>query len=111
MAVVGLSADWSRPSYFAAKYLLEHGFDRHTRSTRSTRRYSGQACYPDLKDPFLTAVDVVDLFQRADRVPAFVDEAISIGARVLWMQLGVVNDEAAATGARRPVLKWSWIVV
>ena len=56
----------------------------------------GQKCYPDLRD-IPTPVDVVDLFQRADRVPFFVDQGIEIGARVIWMQLGVVNEEAAQT--------------
>ena len=93
VAVVGLSEDWSRPSNFVAKYLLEHGFE----VIPVNPKYSsilGQKCYPDLAS-IPTPVDIVDLFQRADRVPPFVDDAIAIGAKVVWMQLGIVNEEAA----------------
>ena len=95
LAMVGLSADWSRPSNFAAKYLLEHGFD----VTPVNPKYDeilGQKCYPDLKS-IPTTVDVVDLFQRSDRVPPFVDQAIEIGAKLVWMQLGVIHEAAAQT--------------
>ncbi len=94
IAMVGLSADWSRPSNFAAKYLLEHGFE----VTPVNPKYDeilGQKCYPDLKS-IPHPIDVVDLFQRAERVMPFVDAAIEIGAKVVWMQLGIVNEEAAA---------------
>ncbi len=93
VAMVGLSADWWRPSFFAAKYLLEHGFE----VTPVNPKYDeilGQKCYPDLKS-IPTPIDVVDLFQKADRVPLFIDDAKEIGAKVFWMQLGVVNPEAA----------------
>ena len=93
VAMVGLSADWWRPSFFAAKYLLEHGFE----VTPVNPKYDeilGQKCYPDLKS-LPTPIDVVDLFQKADRVPLFIDDAKDIGAKVFWMQLGVVNPEAA----------------
>jgi predicted CoA-binding protein len=94
VAIVGLSADPMRPSHFAAKYLQDHGFDIVPVNPRY-ESVLGAPCYPDLRaipDP----VDVVDLFQRADRVMPFVEDAIAIGARVVWMQLGVVNEEAAA---------------
>ena len=93
VAMIGLSADWWRPSFFAAKYLLEHGFE----VTPVNPKYDeilGQKCYPDLKS-IPTPIDVVDLFQKADRVPLFIDDAVDIGARVFWMQLGVVNQDAA----------------
>jgi len=93
VAMVGLSADWWRPSFFAAKYLLEHGFE----VTPVNPKYDeilGQKCYPDLKS-IPTPIDVVDLFQKADRVPLFIDDAKDIGAKVFWMQLGVVNPDAA----------------
>ncbi len=94
VAIVGLSADWSRPSNFAAKYLIDHGYDVIPVNPKYDE-ILGQKCYPDLKSiPF--QVDVVDLFQRADRVAPFVDQAIEIGAKVIWMQLGVVNEEVAA---------------
>jgi predicted CoA-binding protein len=92
VAMVGLSADWWRPSNFAAKYLLDHGFEVIPVNPKYPE-ILGQKCYADLRD-IPSPVDVVDLFQRADRVPLFVDQAIEIGAKVLWMQLGVVNEEA-----------------
>ena len=93
VAMVGLSADWWRPSFFAAKYLLEHGFEVIPVNPKYDE-ILGQKCYPDLKS-IRTPVDIVDLFQKAERVPLFVDDAIAIGAKVLWMQLGIVNQEAA----------------
>ena len=93
VAMVGLSADWWRPSFFAAKYLLEHGFEVIPVNPKYEERLE-QKCYPDLKS-IPTPVDVIDLFQKAERVPLFVDAAIEIGAKVVWMQLGIVNEEAA----------------
>ena len=94
IAVVGLSANWYRPSYFAAKYLQEHGY----RVIPVTPRYEeilGERCYPSL-DEVPEPVDVVDCFRRADQTPALARQAVEIGARTLWLQLGVVNEEAAA---------------
>lgn len=93
VAIVGLSADWSRPSNFAAKYLLEHGFEVIPVNPKY-KEILGQKCYPDLAS-IPTPVDIVDLFQRAERVPPFVDAAIKIKAAVVWMQLGIVHTEAA----------------
>ena len=86
LAMVGLSDDWSRPSNFAAKYLL----DRNFKVIPVNPKYDeilGQKCYPDLES-IPEPVDIVDLFQRADRIGPFVDSAIAIWARVVWMQLG-----------------------
>ena len=93
VAVVGLSADWSRPSNFVGKYLLEHGFEVIPVNPKY-EEILGQKCFPSLKS-IPTPVDIVDLFHRAERVPPFVDEAIAIGANVVWMQLGIVHEEAA----------------
>ncbi|MCZ6881671.1 MAG: CoA-binding protein [Gammaproteobacteria bacterium] len=93
VAMVGLSADWWRPSFFAAKYLLEHGFEVIPVNPKY-QEILGQKCYPDLKS-IPTPVDIVDLFQKMERVPPFVDEAIEIGAKVVWMQLGIINRQAA----------------
>ena len=93
VAIVGLSDDWSRPSNFVGKYLLDHGFDVIPVNPRYDE-ILGQRCYPDLA-AIPTPVDIVDVFQRAERVPPFVDAAIDIGARVVWMQLGIVHEEAA----------------
>ena len=91
---MGLSADWSRPSNFVGKYLLEHGFEVIPVNPKYDE-ILGQKCYPDLA-AIPTPVDIVDLFQRPERVPPFVDAAIDIGAKVIWMQLGIVHEEAAA---------------
>ena len=93
VAIVGLSADWSRPSNFAAKYLLDHGFEVVPVNPKYDE-ILGQKCYADLRD-IPTPVDVVDLFQRVDRIPPFVDQAIEIGAKVVWFQLGIIHEEAA----------------
>ena len=93
VAIVGLSADWSRPSNFAAKYLLDHGFEVIPVNPKYDE-ILGQKCYADLED-IPTPVDIVDLFQRVDRIPPFVDQAIKIGAKVVWMQLGIIHEEAA----------------
>ena len=93
VAVVGLSADWSRPSYFAAKYLLDHGFEIIPVNPKY-EEILGQKCYPDLQS-IPGPVDIVDLFQKVERVPVFVDQAIAIEAKLVWMQLGIVHEEAA----------------
>ena len=93
VAMVGLSADWWRPSNFAGKYLLEHGFELIPVNPKYDE-ILGQKCYPDLAS-IPGQVDIVDLFQRAERVPMFVDQAIEIGAKCVWMQLGIVHEEAA----------------
>jgi predicted CoA-binding protein len=93
VAMVGLSEDWSRPSNFAAKYLLDHGFEVIPVNPKYPE-ILGQKCYADLRD-IPTPVDIVDLFQRIERVPSFVDQAIEIGAKVVWLQLGIVHEEAA----------------
>ena len=93
VAMVGLSTDWSRPSNFAAKYLLDHGFEVIPVNPKYPE-ILGQKCYADLSD-IPTPVDIVDLFQRVERIPPFVDQAIEIGAKVVWMQLGIIHQEAA----------------
>lgn len=93
IAVVGLSANESRPSFFAAKYMLDHGYTIIPVNPRYNE-VLGQTCYPDLES-IPVAVDIVDVFQRPDRVMPTVYSAIDIKTKVLWMQLGVVNEEAA----------------
>jgi predicted CoA-binding protein len=93
LAVVGLSAQWHRPSYFAAKYMRDHGY----RIFPVNPRYDevlGQRCYPDLRS-VPEPIDIVDCFRKAEEIPAIADAAVAVGAKVLWMQLGIVNDEAA----------------
>jgi predicted CoA-binding protein len=97
IAVVGLSADWYRPSYFAAKYMQEHGY----REIPVNPKYDavlGEKCYKSLRD-IPEPVDMVDVFRKTQDVPPIAQDAIAIGAKVLWQQLGVRN-EAAADRAR-----------
>ena len=94
IAVVGLSADWFRPSYFAAKYMLEHGY----RIIPVNPKYSeilGQRCYKTLQD-VPEKIGIVDIFRKTQDVMPIADAAIAVGARVLWQQLGVRNEPAAA---------------
>jgi uncharacterized protein len=93
IAVVGLSADWFRPSYFAAKYMIDHGYQVIPVNPKY-EEILGQKCYKSLRD-IPVRVDVVDCFRKAPDIPPLVEDAIAIRARVLWMQLGVVNEEAA----------------
>lgn len=100
IAVVGISAEWHRPSYFVGKYLLEHGYTMIPVNPKYAE-VLGQRCYPDLRTAARAAgpIDVVDCFRKSEDIPAIAEDAIAIGAKVLWMQLGIVN-EAAARKAR-----------
>jgi predicted CoA-binding protein len=95
IAMVGASTNWNRPSYFAMKYLQVKGFRIIPVNPRSAgEELLGETVYASLKD-IPDPVEMVDIFQRSDRVPPIVDEAIEIGAKIVWMQLTVRNDEAA----------------
>jgi hypothetical protein len=94
IAVVGLSAQWHRPSFFAAKYLQEHGY-RVIPVNPAYETILGERSYKRLAD-IPEKVDVVDCFRKSGEIPAIAEEAIAIGARVLWMQLGVENAQARA---------------
>ena len=94
LAVVGLSAEWYRPSYFAAKYMQEHGY-RVIPVNPKYREVLGEKCYASLRE-IPHKVDLVDVFRKTQDVPPIADDAIAIGARVLWQQLGVKNEAAAA---------------
>ncbi len=94
LAVVGLSADWFRPSYFAAKYMQEHGY----RIIPVNPRYGeilGEKCYASLRE-VPEKIDLVDVFRKTGDVMPIAEDAIAVGARVLWQQLGVKNEAAAA---------------
>lgn len=95
LAVVGLSAEWHRPSYFAAKYMQQHGY----RIVPVNPRYAGgevlgERCYASLAE-IPHPVDLVDVFRRSEDVGPIADAAIAIGASCLWQQIGVKNVEAA----------------
>jgi predicted CoA-binding protein len=94
IAVVGLSADWFRPSFFAAKYMQEHGYTIIPVNPKYPE-ILGQKCYRSLRD-IPGKVDMVDVFRKTQDVPPIAEDAIAIGAKVLWQQLGVKNDTAAA---------------
>lgn len=96
IAMVGLSADWYRPSYFAAKYLQEHGYRVIPVNPRyAGKQVLGETCYASLLE-VPDRVDVVDVFRRTEDVAPIADEAIALGAKVLWQQIGVKNEAAAA---------------
>ena len=97
VAVVGLSPRPERDSYDVARYLQENGY-RIIPVNPSAQEILGERCYPSLT-AVPEQVDIVDIFRRSEDVPPIVEEAISIGARVVWMQLGIVHEEAAQ-GAR-----------
>jgi uncharacterized protein len=94
IAIVGLSADWYRPSFFAAKYMKEHGY-RIVPVNPKYPEILGEKCYKSLQD-IPGKVDMVDVFRRTADVMPVAEGAIAIGARVLWQQLGVTNEAAAA---------------
>jgi predicted CoA-binding protein len=97
VAVVGLSADWYRPSYFAAKYLQEHGYRVVPVNPRyAGKKVLGETCYASLRE-VPDKVDIVDVFRRSADVPPIAEDAIAIGAKVLWQQIGVKNEAAAET--------------
>ena len=94
VAVVGLSPNPDRPSYGVASYLKEQGY-RIIPVNPQVREILGEGCYPELAS-IPEPVDVVDIFRRSEDVPAIVEEAIRIEVKAVWMQEGVVNEEAAA---------------
>ena len=94
IAVVGISDDPERPSHFVASFLESHGYKIIPVNPKLTE-WEGKKCYPDLLS-IPEKVDVVDIFRRSEAVPPIVDEAIKIKAKAVWMQEGIVNEEAAA---------------
>jgi uncharacterized protein len=97
IAVVGLSASWHRPSYFAAKYMLDHGYTVIPVNP-GQKEILGQKCYASLREvaeKCALKVDMVDCFRKTADIMPIAEDAIAIGARVLWQQLGVKNVEAA----------------
>jgi predicted CoA-binding protein len=102
IAMVGLSANWYRPSYFAAKYMLDHGY-RVIPVNPAYKEVLWQKCYPTLRD-IPGKVGIVDCFRKSEEIVPIAEDAIKIGAKVLWMQIGVIN-EAAAEKARKAGLE------
>lgn len=94
VAVVGLSAKPDRPSHRVADYLKAQGY-RIIPVNPAESEILGELCYPDLAS-VPESVDVVDIFRRSEEVLPIVKEAIRIGAKAVWIQEGVINEEAAA---------------
>ena len=92
-AVVGLSPRPERDSHMVARFLQEHGY-RVIPVRRGVDRILGEKCHASLRD-VPEPVEVVDIFRRSEMVPPIVEDAIAIGAKVIWMQLGVIHQEAA----------------
>ncbi len=101
LAVVGLSPQWHRPSFFAAKYMQAHGY-RIVPVNPKADEILGERSYPSVTAAAQAlagqgaTIDMVDCFRRSEDIPPIADEAIAIGAKCLWMQLGVINEAAAA---------------
>ncbi|HBT97522.1 MAG TPA: CoA-binding protein [Desulfobulbaceae bacterium] len=98
VAVIGLSPKPERPSYRVAHYLLDQGF-RVIPVNPGQAEILGQTCYPSLTAAYAATgwpIDIVDIFRKSKDVPPIVAEAVGIGAKTIWMQEGVVNEEAAA---------------
>lgn len=96
VAMVGASTNWNRPSYFAMKYLQAKGYRVIPVNPRADE-ILGEKSYPSLSD-IPVPVDIVDIFRRPEQVGPIVEEAAAIGAKVAWMQLTVINEDAAAQG-------------
>ena len=104
VAVVGLSANKERPSYGVSDYLKKHGY-KVIPVNPNEDTILGERCYASLM-LIDEQVDIVDIFRRSEEADTIVDEAIKIGAKVVWMQEGVVNEQAAkrARGAGLEVI-------
>jgi hypothetical protein len=104
LAVVGLSPQWHRPSYFAAKYMQSHGYriiPVNPLVAAEGGSILGERCFSSVVEAAQAVaqqggrIDLVDCFRKSDDIPPLAEEAIAIGARCLWLQLGVVNEAAA----------------
>lgn len=101
LAVVGLSPQWHRPSFFAAKYMQAHGY-RIVPVNPGASEILGERAWPSVTAAAqgLAAqgqrIDMVDCFRRSEDIPPIAEEAIAIGAKCLWLQLGVIHEAAAA---------------
>ena len=99
VAVVGISSKPWRPSYQVASYLQEHGY-RIVPVNPNEKEVLGEQVYASLLDiPNEIHVDVVDVFRRAEHTPEVARDAVAVGARMLWLQEGIVSDEAARIAA------------
>jgi predicted CoA-binding protein len=101
IAVVGLSPQWHRPSFFAAKYMQEHGY-RIIPVNPTASEILGERCHASVTAAAAALaaqgvrIDMVDCFRRTEDIAPIAEEAIAVGAKCLWQQIGVKNGEAAA---------------
>ena len=104
IAVVGLSANPDRPSYRVAAYLIERGFDIIPVNP-GQKEILGRRCFPDLKS-IGRPIDLVDIFRQGEATPPIVKEALALGVKYIWLQEGVVSQEAydLAVGSGRPIV-------
>ena len=93
IAVVGLSKNPARPSHSVPQYLKDRGY-RIIPVNPMAEELLGQKSYPDVR-AIPEAIDVVQIFRKPEEVPAIVEDAIAVGAKVIWMQLGLVHERAA----------------
>ena len=98
IAVVGLSANPGRDSHQVASYLKRNGYIIYPVNP-NYEQVLGSRCYTNLSD-IPDAIDIVDIFRRPEHIPPIAGEAVKIGAKVIWMQLGIRNEEAAETARR-----------
>ncbi|WEK52892.1 MAG: CoA-binding protein [Candidatus Cohnella colombiensis] len=94
IAVVGLSDDPSKVSYMVSEAMQSKGYRIIPVNPKATS-ILGEVCYPSLKD-VPDAIDIVNVFRRPEHTPPIAQEAVEVGAKVLWLQLGIANEEAAA---------------
>jgi predicted CoA-binding protein len=93
IAIVGLSGNPQRPSHFVAVYMAQHGYEITPVNPKETQ-ILGRKCYPSLKD-VPQPLEIVDIFRDPSAIPGIVEEAIACGAKVIWMQLGLIHEPAA----------------
>lgn len=102
VAVVGLSDNPERPSFRVARYLMENGYDI-VPVNPAINEWMGKKSYPDLES-VLQKIEVVDVFRKSEAVPGIVEQAIKIGAKAVWLQEGVINEEAARKAGQAGLL-------
>ncbi len=97
IAVVGLSKTWHRPSNFSTRYMQEHGY-RVIPVNPGATEILGETCYPSLLE-VPEPIDIVDCFRKPSDLEPILNDAIEVGAKCFWMQLGVINLDVAAKAA------------
>lgn len=102
VAVVGLSSDETRPSNMVARYLQGKGF-KIIPVNPNENEILGEKAYPNLS-AIPEKVEIVDIFRRPDQVPPIIDEAIKIGALVVWMQEGIINHPSALKATQNGIV-------